>query len=325
MIQVRPPTLQLPYDLARWGLETTFREGLPPDEPEVLRLLAGVSWRAERRLTPARAALMLDEVRRTFRVSVRTAESAVREGYDLAMQSRLESLVVPRLGSAKIREWVRVRGALPGRCLVVVPHAGNLTLLVAALAWANPGLVVFTARGVPPRARRGLGAIRNTWINRHLAEVRKKEQTRLPVLWEEDPAAIPHAFAEGRVVVCAFDDRAWRRYRRVPFFEREALISDEPFELARTHGVPLVPASIQREHDKTHTVHIGAPFPPELGRYLAEVAEPLLASLPGHYATWLTECRMRAAMDDHPLFADYAPDARWMRWPEGLDGPGNAA
>ena len=97
MIRVRPPLLQLPYDVLRWGFDTTFHEGLPPDEPEVLRLIAGVSWRVEAKFTPGRAALMLDEVRRLFRVSVRTAESAVREAYDLTMQSRLEALILPKL------------------------------------------------------------------------------------------------------------------------------------------------------------------------------------------------------------------------------------
>jgi lauroyl/myristoyl acyltransferase len=320
MIEVRKPTLQLPYDLARWALETTLREGLPPEEPEVLRFIAGVSWRLEAQLTPARAAVMLDEVRRTFRVSVRTAESAVREAYDLSMQSRLERLLLGRLPAEKVAEWVRVEGELPPRALVVVPHAGNVSLLVAALAWRYPGLAVLSARGVPSRTGR------DSWVNRRRAAARRSDQERLPIVWEEDARALRASLAEPRVVVCAFDDRVWSSYVRLPFFEREALLSDEPWQLGRELDVPIIPASIQREYDKTHVVRLGGRISPDLAAYLDEVAEPFLASTPGHYAMWLAECRMRAALDDHPLFVDYAPDARWMRWPdEALDGPPDPA
>lgn len=316
MIGVRPPLLQLPYDLLRWGFDTTFQEGLPPDEPEVLRLIAGLSWRVEAHLTPGRAALMLDEVRRLFRVSVRTAESAVREGYDLTMQSRLEALVLPKLARETIEEWVRVAGEVPTSGLVVVPHAGNLLLLVTALGLRIPDLVVYSARGIPPRPRRGIGAVGDTWINRHLARARAADEARLPVRWEQDPRALAGHLAAGRVVVVAFDDRAWSRYVRIPLNEREALLSEEPWDLARSLGAPITPATIRREHDKTHLVRMGTPIPPDLPRYLAEVALPFLSTNPGHYAMWLAECRMRAAMDDHPLFVDYAVDTRWMRWPE---------
>lgn len=333
MIAVRPPTVQLPYDLARWAFEMTMREGLPPDEPEALRLVAGTTWRVERVLTPGRARLMLDEVRRLFRVSLRTAESAVREASDLGMQARLEALLLPRLSPAKIAEWARIAGTVSGPAVVVCPHAGNVHLLATALGLhlaggadapsfplsTPPRLVVFGARGVSPRARRAVGAIRPTRINRHLASLRRREEDLLPVLWEEDAANLRGHLDAGRVVLAPFDDRAWPTYVRIDLHEREALLSPDPWRLAREAGVPVVPATIRREHDKSHLVRLGAPIAPSLRAYLDQELWPFLSANPGHYAMWLAECRMRAAMDDHPLFVDTAVDTRWLRWPEATD------
>lgn len=336
MIAVRQPTLQLPYDLARWAFETTMREGLPPDEPEVLRAVAGTTWRIERGLSPARATLMLDEVRRLFRVSVRTAESAVREGYDLTMQSRLEALLLPRMAPATVGQWARVVGHLPRPSVVVAPHAGHLLLLATALgiqlaggAEGSPtfplvaprGLVVYGARGLPPRRRRAIGAIRDTWINRHVAQRRLDERDRLPILWEPDASALHDRLLDGYVVLAAFDDRAWPTYERIELNGREALLSPDPWRIARAAGVPVIPATIRREHDKSHLVRLGTPIEPSLSAYLEREAWPFLEGNPGHYAMWLAECRMRAAMDDHPLFVDYAPDTRWMRWREAAPPP----
>ena len=55
---------------------------------------------------------------------------------------------------------------------------------------------------------------------------------------------------------------------------------------------------------------------PSLRRFLAERAEPWLQANPAHYGLWLSHCRARRAVDDHPLFMDYAPDARAQKWPE---------
>jgi lauroyl/myristoyl acyltransferase len=306
VIRVRPPSAQWPFDLARWAFEATVRGGLPTEEPEILRFLGGIGWRFERGLTPARARLTADEVRRTFGLNVRTTAATVREAQDLALQARMESLVLPRMDAAEVQAIVRVQGALAPPAVVLFPHAGNLLLLAAALAWKWPGLVVFGARGLPPPGIEGVGAVRRTRINRHLAQRRSAEESRLPVRWEDDPAALPGWLARGHLVAAAFDDRAWRRYERVSFLGRPALLSPEPFALARDAGVPLLPATIRRERDKSSRVVLGPPSRPDLVPWLAEHAEPFLRAHPGHYASWLAECRMRAGMDDHPLFLDYA-------------------
>ncbi|MDP2314004.1 MAG: hypothetical protein Q8P41_13940 [Pseudomonadota bacterium] len=315
MIHVRPPAFQWPRDLVRLVLEETLRGALPPEEPEILRFLAGVGWRFEQRLAPERARLTADEARRCFGANVRTAGAIVREAQDLALQARMERLVLPRLSAAQLDAVVRVEGTLTAPSLVLYPHAGNVDLLVAALAQRWPGLVVFSARGLPPASVGAVGAVGPTRLNSRLARRRNEDDARLPIRWEADASALAGWLARGHVVAAAFDDRAWPTYVRVPFLGREALLSPEPYALARAAGVPLVEATIRRERDKSSRVLLGEPATPELDAWLRDAATPFLRAYPGHYAAWLAECRMRANLDDHPLFPDYATDARWLRWP----------
>jgi lauroyl/myristoyl acyltransferase len=301
VIRVRPPSVRLPFDLARLALEETLRGGLPADEPEILRFLGGIGWRFEQRLTPTRARLTAEEVRRTFGGSARQAGAIIREAQDLALQARMEALVLPRMAAAHLDQVVRVDGSLAPPALVLFPHAGNVLLLVAALARRWPGLVVFGPRGLPPAAP---GVAVPTRIDRHLAQRRLEDEARLPIRWESDPAALPAWLAAGHLVAAAFDDRAWPTYVDTPFLDRVALLSDDPYRIARAAGVPVIPATIRRERDKTSRVTLGAPVDPSLPAYLAAI-EPFLRAYPGHYARWLAECRMRAGVDDHPLFTDY--------------------
>lgn len=278
-------------------LEETARGALPPEEPGVLRLLSGVAWRLDRALAPVRAAHMAEEVRRTFGVSGATLASVVREAHDVGLQARLEELLVPRLDDAQLARFVQVTPnirALGGPALVVYPHAGNLLVLLAALARRTEGLVVFAEReggGAPSARRRGR---------------REAEEARLGITWETDPEALAGHFAAGRVVAAAFDDRGWRRYAPVTFLGRPALLSPEPWEVCVRMGVPVVPASIHRGRDKVNRLAIGAPRPADLERYLRTEAEPFLTAHPGQYAAWLAACRDHAGAARPPLFTDDA-------------------
>lgn len=302
MLRVRPPSSSVPFDLAQLVLEATLRGALPPEEPEILRFLGGLGWRFEQRLTPVRAQMMADEVRRCFGGSARSTSSVVREAADMALQARLEHLVVPRMRSVDLDHIVRVElPALSRPALILYPHAGNTLLLVAALAARLPGLVVFGQRP----------ADEGTRLRRALERNRREDEQRLPIRWETDPAALPGWLAEGHPVAAAFDDRGWSSYVRIPFLGREALLSPDPFAL----GVAVASATILRERDKSSHVVVRAGAPADLRTFLAERAEPALRSAPGHYAAWLTDRRIAATSDDHPLFVDYAIDDRWRRWP----------
>jgi len=308
---VRPPFVQLPFDLLRLLLEETARGALPPEDPEIVRFVAGIGWRVERALTPRRDLITRDQARRTFGVTVRTAEAIAREAHDLGLQARLESFLVPRMDDAAFGAVARVRGLVRGPCLVTFPHVEPLLVLVRALAAVTPAsgegprVVVFRKRGLPP-ARSGsdvvFSPLRDTSINRWLARRRRAEEDTLRVRWEDDPAALADHLRAGRVVAAAFDDRGFDTYDVVPFLGRDALLSPEPWDAARSAGVPVVAATIHRERDKRYVVHFRPPAPPDRAAYLRDHAEPFLRANPGHYAAWLAECRIRETMADRPLF-----------------------
>jgi hypothetical protein len=300
--------LQWPFDVARLLVEETARGGLPAEDPEIVRFLSGIGWRVETALTPRRDAITRDEARRTFGANERTAAAIAREAHDLALQARLESLLVPRMEDRIFDAIVRVRGVLRGPSLVVFPHIEPLLVLVRALVRQVPDgreLVVFRKRGLPPpRAGRDLvfSPLRDTAINRRLAARRRAEEDAMGVRWEEDPSTLRDHLAAGRVVAAAFDDRGFDEYDVVRFLDRPALLSPEPWSAARGAEVPVVAATIRRERDKRYVVQVRPPQPPDREAYLRTHAEPFLRSNPGHYASWLAECRIRGALHDRPLF-----------------------
>jgi hypothetical protein len=66
---------------------------------------------------------------------------------------------------------------------------------------------------------------------------------------------------------------------------------------------------------------LGRPIYPEgrdaralMDHALRTAFEPWLREHPEEYGIWLLHCRLRAGVDDHPLFVDYAPDDRWRRY-----------
>lgn len=309
MLTVRPPTPALLFDLGRFGLQELIRESVPPENPEIIRLCSGASWRLTAAMKPARKALLLDELRRCFGVNLRTAENIAREAHDSTLQARLEIPLLPRVQD--FAPYLRIFGELPEGCLLLHPTLVGVELMRAALSRRYPGLVVFGKRAFPEH---GVGPLRNNAVNRLSLKRTREDQQKLPICWEEEPSALAAHLKAGRRVVAAFDDRAWSRYEPVSFLGRTALLSPEPWELARELGCPLLPATISRERDKSYRVGIGSPIPADCQRYLHHDVEPFLRQHPGAVAMWLAECRRNATMDDHPFFLDYALDGRYRRW-----------
>lgn len=309
MLTVRPPIPGALFDAGRLFLEELTRNAIPPESPEILRAASGASWRMVKVLKPMRHAVMVDELRRSFRMNVRTAESAAREAQDVGLQSRLEKMLSPQI--TDFAPYIRIEGHFPEGSLLVTPSVSTIPLFHAALAARYPGLVVFRQRGLPEN---GMGPLKDTRINRYALYKRQSYDARLPILWESDPEALGEALREGRRVVVAFDDRAWKNWQIMPFLGRQSLLSPDLWVLAQQVGARVFPAVVWRERDKSCKAIIGGEIAPDLERYVRGSAEPWLASWPGQYAMWLAECRMNAALDDHPFFVDYAPDGRWRKW-----------
>ena len=95
------------------------------------------------------------------------------------------------------------------------------------------------------------------------------------------------------------------------------------YRLAASTGAAIIPTLCYTPREATSVCQLGTPIVPDgkdwrplMRRFLAEHADPWLRRYPEEYGTWLAHCRVRAPVDDHPLFVDYATDDRWKKFPE---------
>ena len=259
--------------------EALARSGLPADAPEVLRVVSGVGWRAQRVLCPEREARMHDEVQRVFGAHARTLGAITREALDLSAQALLEEALVPRMSDADLDRVLRVRGLLRAPAVVTWASTGPRALVLRALARAVPGarVVAFRARGDGPLARRAA-------------------EDALPVVWEQDPERLAARVAEGCVLAGAWDDRGWGRWTHAPLLGHTALLPAPLFEAGA--GVGLVHATLVRERDKRWVLTLRPPVPADPVRFAATEVEPFLRAHPGHWAATLA----RGARGPVPIF-----------------------
>ncbi len=286
-------------------LAEVVRNGFPPDAPEVLRFTSGVGWRLHRALAPARAAGVREVLAERFGARGSALDALCREAHDLALQARLETLLVPRMTDAQLGALVRCRGLVRPPCVVVHPHVGPLVLLVRALARSvgRERLVVYRPRAHDPRVDRDARRPRR----------QAEDDARLGVTIEAEPAALADWLARGHVVAAAFDaaggaepggprddsprhgagETEGAEGALASFLGRDERFDTAPWTAAQAAGVPVVPATLVRERDKTYVLTFRPPRPPDLAGYLAEEVEPFLRAHPGHYAPWLAAQRVQ--------------------------------
>lgn len=295
-IGIHQPRFQFALDAVRTVFNALFREALPADEPEILRLLAGVGWHFEAVFSTGRTRWMVQELSRTFGISGRAADAAAREAWDLWMQARLEELMLPRwVGAAQpSRDWVRFDGALPERGLVLHLRAGSR--MMAAWAFAErareAGLPadwvgVFGRRGLPPEGR---GAVRRSWLNQRDAVRRRREEDSLPVAWLEDEQALEAHLTAGRLALVAVDDQGFEHREPGLLFGQPLPMGGLPWRLMKEH--PTQWMAVERLRDKTHRVELHAAAGLDRATLLGRLEDDVRRR-PGHYAMTLFEHRMR--------------------------------
>ncbi len=125
--------------------------------------------------------------------------------------------------------------------------------------------------------------------------------------------------ARNELVGIAFDGRIGAKWGKAAYLGRTALLSTGPYKLAAATGAAIVPTYCLAPDQAENVCTFGAPLVGNdaaalMDQFLGEAVGPWLKAHPEHYGIWLAHCRERAAVDDHPLFTDYAPDDRWKRW-----------
>jgi lauroyl/myristoyl acyltransferase len=163
---------------------------------------------------------------------------------------------------------------------------------------------------------------RNRWREEARA-AREAAEDRLPARFltlETSARALHRRLAAGGLVGIAFDGRIGSRFLPLQWLGRTCLLNPGPARLALATGAPLVPAFCETGREGPGICRLGAPMWPEgrdaaalLAAFVHQHAEPWVRTHPEEYGPWLLHCRMRAAVDDHPFFLDYAPDDRYRR------------
>jgi KDO2-lipid IV(A) lauroyltransferase len=328
--------LASPRDLARWAFWVPFRDALDPGRPERLRRLWPL-WRlahgvggAQRRRIEAELAAVLGCGSRDPRV-----RALVRETYRVSFRAHLEELLLGKLTAATVDSFLEVRGRehleaarARGRgAIVLSAHAGSFMLPIAWFSLHGYPYTQFAARGLPPgelAAAHPEALHRNRW-QAEAIRVRESHEDLLPASFltvDAPTRELYRRLGRNELVALAFDGRMGHRWVRAPLLGRQALLNPGAYRLAEGTGAAILPTLCHTPPDGRSVCQIGAPLVPDgrtweelMTAFLAEHADPWLRAHLAGYGTWLAHCRLRAPVDDHPLFVDYAVDDRWRRHP----------
>ncbi|GDX83319.1 hypothetical protein LBMAG42_51300 [Deltaproteobacteria bacterium] len=321
-----------PKDVARWMFWVKLRESLDPERPESLARLLPL-WRAQYALAGRQRALMVDEYRRWLG---EVPENIVAEAYRIAFRVHLEELLLGKLTPHNWQRWLTLAGkehldaalARGKGAILIFPHAGNFMFMHAVMGLMGHRYTQYAARGMAPlevsQAHADVFA-NNKW-RREARAAREANEDRLPITFISLDTSVRELYrclGRNELVGIAFDGRIGQKWAKVPYLGRTALLNPGPYRLAASTGAALVPTLMECPDGEANICRFAEPIWGKDAGELREHAlggaiEPWLRAHPEHYGIWLTHCRERAAVDDHPFFTDYAPDERWNRW----DGEG---
>lgn len=316
-----------PGDVARWLFWVQARRLLPVQRPGLVRAALPL-WRVQHRLAAGRA-LMADEYARSFG---ELGPDAVAGAYRVAFRAHYEELLLGRLTADNWSSYLtfphrdRLDAALARKkgAIVLFPHAGNFMMMIAAISLAGYPYTQYAARGLAPPevAEAHPELFGHNWFRAETRRVREESEDRLPARFLTMDAPLRQLFrrlADNELVGIAFDGRIGNKYLKVPFLGRQALINPGPYRMALSTGAAIVPTMVECPVAGPDVCHFGVPILPDghtpdsLAAAYVAVVEAWLRAHPEQYGTWLLHCRLRNAVDDHPLFVDYAPDDRWRR------------
>lgn len=324
--------MSAPVDIAKWAFYVHLRKALDPERPalmKALRPLGAPVGSALQTVNRGGARLMEDEFLRCG------LEPRVSDAWRVQYRVAMEELALGRFSVRTINEWVRFEGlenlteALRhGKGVVwTYPHAGAVMLMLAGLVKNGYPYTQYAARGLPPKEMAEVNPEimgHNHWR----AEVRQAREddedlTGATFLSLSKPTReLYRVLARNELVGIAFDGRIGNKWKEYRFLGRRALLNPGAWRLAASTGAMLVPAYNVVPADGIATCIVGRPIDPSAPDADAQVlafAEAQIRASPAEYGAWLLHCRVRNAVDDHPLFLDYAPDDRHRKW-LGADG-----
>jgi lauroyl/myristoyl acyltransferase len=284
--------------------------------------------------------VMADEFSRCFGTepSDERSKGWVRDAFRIGFQNSLEELLLGKFDRETWSNFMEIRGkeqldeALErGKgAIILFPHAGNVMLLIAAISYSGYPYTQYAARGLAPEdvAADHPELLGHNRLREAVRMAREDNEDRMPAKFltlEASARNLYRALANNETVGIAFDGRIGSKFVKVPYLGREALLNPGPFRLAQSTGAAIVPAFCTAPYSKKNVLQFGSPIYPDakgkkgawkdlMASFLNDKIEPMIRQNPAEYGLWLAHCRMRASIDDHPFFIDYAPDERYLKY-----------
>jgi len=324
-----------PHDWARWAFWVPLRQALDPRRPQQLRR-AWPLWRAQYLAAGSQKEAMRAELTAIF--GPQGIEDMVRDAYRIAFRVHLEEVLLGKLTPDTWPNFMRFAGrenldaALDrGKgAIIAVPHAGNFMMMIASVSLAGYPYTQYAARGMaPPEVAQAHAEVFgvNRWREEARA-ARESNEDRLPanfITLETNARELYRRLEANEVIGLSPDGRIGKKFVPLTYLGRQALLNPGVARLARGTGAAIVPTLCSCPADDVNICTFAEPiYPEEHGRkrpwrelleaYFVGAVEPWVREHPGEYGIWLAHCRERAAVDDHPLFTDYAPDERYLKY-----------
>jgi len=308
-----------PADLARWAFWVPFRDVLDAEKPRQLQRLYPL-WRLQHVAARGQRGMMIDEYARCFPGV--DPDELVREAYRVAFRVHFEELLLGKLDEQSWRNYMRIEGvenlekALNhGKGAVIAyPHAGNVMMMIAALSYSGYRYTQYAARGLAPKdvAEANPEVFGHNRLREQVRETREANEDRLPASFltlNEPVRELLRRLGRNELVGIAFDGRIGKKWREYDWLGRRALLNPGAFRIAAKTGAALMPVFNYCPKGDVNVCSIGEPIwgdtPNEIAQQFLEVSGEMLRKQPGAYGIWLTHCRARKHVDDHPFFVDY--------------------
>jgi lauroyl/myristoyl acyltransferase len=309
-----------PADVARWAFWVPFRDVLDAERPGQLRRLYPL-WRLQYQAARGQRGMMIDEYQRCF--PGEDPKALVREAYRVAFRVHFEELLLGKLDEQTWTNYMRIEGrenldrALErGKGAVIAyPHAGNVMMMIAALSFSGYKYTQYAARGLAPQdvADAHPEVFGHNRLREQVRETREANEDRLPAsfLTLNEPAReLFRRLGRNELVGIAFDGRIGNKWKEYSWLGRRSLLNPGAFRIAARTGAALMPVFNYCPERDVNVCAIGEPIwgktADEIAAQFLPRAEEMLRRQPGAYGIWLTHCRARQHVDDHPFFLDYS-------------------
>jgi len=308
-----------PGDVARWAFWVPFRNVLDADRPQQLRRLYPL-WRLQKAAARGQRAMMIDEYQKSFPGV--DPGPLVEDAYRIAFRVHFEELLLGKLDERTWRHYMRIEGvenldaALERGegAVIAYPHAGNVMMMIAALAFSGYRYTQYAARGLAPDAvaEAHPEVFGHNRLREQVRETREANEDRLPASFltlNEPVRELFRRLGRNELIGIAFDGRIGNKWREYDWLGRRSLLNPGAFRIAAKTGAALMPVFNYCPKGDVNVCAIGEPIwgktPAEIaGQFLPQAGE-MLRRQPGAYGIWMTHCRARQHVDDHPFFMDY--------------------